>query len=355
MVDFMKKLWAIISLIFFSASALADPPIYGPLQAQNNLNDVDSASASLANIGGAPLASPTFTGTVTIPTIVVSGGTINGTTVGGSTPSTGAFTNLSSSGTVSGTGFSTYLASPPAIGSSTPSTGSFTALSATGTVTGIGLIGVQFFGASSATYTADPGTQAVIVVAMGGGGGGGGSATTAAGQSAVGGGGSSGSWGESYYTSGFNGVTVTAGGGPAGGAAGVAGGTGPTASFGSLLSCPGGVGGFAGSATSSAETIASSNVPAASCTNSGGTQLYTTKGSASKIGVVITPGTVSASSQGADCPWGTGGRGVNTEAGGGVAGGHCSGGGGANSLASSGSGETGGAGGGALVIVYEFN
>jgi hypothetical protein len=37
-------------------------------------------------------------------------------TVGATTPSTGAFTTLSASSTVSGTGFSNYLASPPAIG-----------------------------------------------------------------------------------------------------------------------------------------------------------------------------------------------------------------------------------------------
>ena len=42
-------------------------------------------------------------------------GALNGT-VGATTASTGAFTTLSASSTVSGTGFSTYLASPPAIG-----------------------------------------------------------------------------------------------------------------------------------------------------------------------------------------------------------------------------------------------
>ncbi|NBP68237.1 MAG: hypothetical protein EBU52_05790, partial [Cytophagia bacterium] len=59
---------------------------------------------------------------------------INGT-VGATTPSTGAFTTLSASSTVSGTGFSTYLASPPAIGGTTAAAGSFTTLSATGNVT----------------------------------------------------------------------------------------------------------------------------------------------------------------------------------------------------------------------------
>ena len=60
---------------------------------------------------------------------------INGVSIGASTASTGAFTTLSASSTVSGTGFSTYLASPPAIGGSTAAAGTFTALTATGTTT----------------------------------------------------------------------------------------------------------------------------------------------------------------------------------------------------------------------------
>jgi hypothetical protein len=50
---------------------------------------------------------------------------INGT-VGATTPNTGAFTSLSASSTVSGTGFSTYLASPPAIGTTAAAAGNFT-------------------------------------------------------------------------------------------------------------------------------------------------------------------------------------------------------------------------------------
>ena len=65
----------------------------------------------------------------------MTGGTINSTTIGATTPSTGAFTTLSASSTVSGAGFSTYLASPPAIGGTTPSTGAFTTLSSSGTAT----------------------------------------------------------------------------------------------------------------------------------------------------------------------------------------------------------------------------
>jgi len=63
--------------------------------------------------------------------VAITGGSIDGTTVGATTASTGAFTTLSASSTVSGTGFSTYLASPPAIGGTTASTGRFTTVTST--------------------------------------------------------------------------------------------------------------------------------------------------------------------------------------------------------------------------------
>jgi len=65
----------------------------------------------------------------------ITGGSINGTTVGATTASTGAFTTLSASSTVSGAGFSTYLASPPAIGGTVAAAGTFTTLSGTTSVT----------------------------------------------------------------------------------------------------------------------------------------------------------------------------------------------------------------------------
>ena len=62
--------------------------------------------------------------------------------VGTTTAAAGAFTTLSASSTVSGTGFSNYLASPPAIGGTAAAAGSFTTLSASSTlsVTGAGTI-----------------------------------------------------------------------------------------------------------------------------------------------------------------------------------------------------------------------
>lgn len=55
------------------------------------------------------LGAITFTGGI-------SGTTINSSTIGATTPSTGAFTTLAASGAVSGAGFTAYFASPPAIG-----------------------------------------------------------------------------------------------------------------------------------------------------------------------------------------------------------------------------------------------
>ena len=72
--------------------------------------------------------------------------TLDGVNIGATTAGTGAFTTLSASSTVSGTGFSTYLASPPAIGGTSAAAGAFTTLSASSTVSGTGF----------STYLASP-------------------------------------------------------------------------------------------------------------------------------------------------------------------------------------------------------
>jgi len=69
--------------------------------------------------------------------VAITGGSITGATfnngaIGGTTASSGAFTTLSASSTVSGTGFSTYLASPPAIGGTAAAAGTFTTITGTG-------------------------------------------------------------------------------------------------------------------------------------------------------------------------------------------------------------------------------
>jgi hypothetical protein len=95
-------------------SAASVPAAGSTTQVQYNNAGAFAGSANL-----------TFNGT----TLTAAGlsGPHNGT-VGATTPSTGAFTTLSASSTVSGTGFSTYLASPPAIGGTAAAAGTFTTI-----------------------------------------------------------------------------------------------------------------------------------------------------------------------------------------------------------------------------------
>lgn len=58
--------------------------------------------------------------------------------IGNISPNTGAFTNLTASGTLNGTGFTGWAASPPPFGATTPNSGAFTTLSASGMLSGSG-------------------------------------------------------------------------------------------------------------------------------------------------------------------------------------------------------------------------
>jgi hypothetical protein len=94
--------------------------------------------------------------------------TLDGVNIGATTPGTGAFTTLSASSTVSGTGFSTYLASPPAIGGTAAAAGSFTTLAASSTVSGTGFStylasppAIGGTAAAAGTFTALSGTTSV--------------------------------------------------------------------------------------------------------------------------------------------------------------------------------------------------
>jgi hypothetical protein len=76
-----------------------------------------------------------ISGTIVSSDVDINGGTIDGTTIGAATPSTGAFTTLAASSTVSGAGFTARFATPGPIGNTSASTGNFTTLGATGNVT----------------------------------------------------------------------------------------------------------------------------------------------------------------------------------------------------------------------------
>lgn len=295
------------------------------------------AGASIDN----PLVITRSTGVVTMP---------DGITNSPISGSTGSFTTLAASSTVSGTGFSNYLASPPCIGCTTANAGSFTNLTANGTITGIPgrLLNVQVF-SSSGTYTPTTGTNSVVVEVLGGGGGGGGVAATSTGQMAAGAGGGSGSYSKGRITSGFSGVTVTVGGTGTGGTAGNnAGGSGGTSSFGTLIVCGGG-GGGGGMAAQSAFVV--------SAPGSGGT--VTTAGniisSSGQVGGSGFPATSSNAAGGAGAPSALGGNVAVTVNGGAgnSAASKGAGGGGASAIAS-GAAAAGGNGGAGLVIVWEY-
>ncbi len=128
-----------------------------------------------------------------------------------------------------------------------------------GALTAGRLINVQTF-SSSGTYLSSPGTASIIIEACGGGGSGGGTAATGASQGAAASGGGAGSYAIGRFTSGFTGgLTVTIGAGGAAPAAGNNNGNnGGTTSVGSLVTCPGGLGGV-GAAATGTDTIISPN------------------------------------------------------------------------------------------------
>jgi hypothetical protein len=114
--------------------------VTGIVAVANGGTNASTASGARTSLGLGTIA------TQDASAVAITGGSVNGTTVGATTASTGAFTTLSASSTVSGTGFSTYLASPPAIGGTAAAAGAFTTLSASSTVSGTGF----------STYLASP-------------------------------------------------------------------------------------------------------------------------------------------------------------------------------------------------------
>ena len=91
-----------------------------------------------AKVGSDVIA--TLTAGQTVTTKTMTGGSLNSCPIGASSASTGAFTTLDASSTVSGLGFSTYLSNPPAIGGGgIPAAGTFTALVANTSLSGTGV------------------------------------------------------------------------------------------------------------------------------------------------------------------------------------------------------------------------
>ena len=108
--------------------------------------EFDAISTAIAT--KSDTASPTFTGTVTIPTVDINAGAIDGTAIGDSSAAAGTFTNLTASGTVNFNGATISnlgtittanldggTIDNAVIGGSTAAAGSFTTLAASSSLT----------------------------------------------------------------------------------------------------------------------------------------------------------------------------------------------------------------------------
>jgi hypothetical protein len=109
-------------------------------------NTTQIASCAYVATSYAPLASPTFSGTISGFAAINLGGaasfaSIQSTPIGTTAAAAGNFTTLTNSGTftvngaISGPGITAMFASPSSIGFTTPASGAFTTISATGTIT----------------------------------------------------------------------------------------------------------------------------------------------------------------------------------------------------------------------------
>lgn len=292
--------------------------------------------------------------------------------IGSSVASTGSFTTLAASGTVSGAGFTTLL-SPYAKLASPALTGTPTAPTAAGSTntsqiattamvqaaisagaTNGRLIGVQVF-TSSGTYTPTTGTNSVVVEVQAPGGGTGGVAATAAGTISASTGSGSGAYAKVRFTTGFSGVTVTIGApGTAGTAGANAGGTGGTTSFGALISCPGGAPSLGGPATSTTGGMVPGAAKTSNPTISGGTTIESVAGGGTSPSFLLT--TAQAfSSPGANSMLGVGGTQANTVGQPAASGTGYGAGAAAPINGNSASAQAGAAGQPAIVIVYEYS
>ena len=343
----------------------------GPTINNPVINGIVSGSAQFATTGTA-----TFGGITATP---ISGSTGSFTTLAASGVISGAgFTTLLGPYLLSATAASTYLAITTAastyatIAQATTalaatggtitgvpvsgSTGSFTTLAVSGTITGVTgrLLNVQVFTASG-TYTPTTGTNSVIVEVQAASGGAAGVLATGATQSAAGSGAGSGAYAKVRFTSGFSGATVTIGAAGAAGGSGTAGGNAAATSFGALVSCPGGNAGGLGALVSATGGSVVGAAATSAPTISGGTTIVSVAGAGTGPSqVLLASGGQAIASSGADSILGTGGAltGVTTSAP--VAGnGYGAGPSGGINTASS-AAQVGLAGRPGIVIVYEY-
>lgn len=377
----MKKLLSGLVLAAFSlwasATTLNPVQLLNPAGSSSGQAIVSTGASTapgwgnvpIANVtGGAPLASPSFTGTVSITNTSGNSLSVNGT---GNTTSGAQFFLQGNGATTPNKYLRAFNGQLQCVNSAnsvvictlddtgnltltggiTAGPASFTTLTANGVITGVPgrLLNVQVITASG-TYTPTAGTNRAIVEGVGGGGAGGGAPATGAAQASIGGGGSAGAFGRIYIGSGLSSQTVTIGAGGTAGAAGASGNTGGTTSFGTLMSLPGGPGGATSGPTPGPAIAVSSSQSAAP--SGSGTFLYSSKGMYATIGVIASATSI-ASGTGANSPYGAGGPNAASTGSGSTGSGFGSGGGGAGALASQ-SAQVGAVGQPGVIIVYEY-
>jgi hypothetical protein len=220
----------------------------------------------------APIANPTFTGTVTAPDVSVT----NVATASKLRATSTSSAITSNAGIIVGDFNAMHMGiSTGAINAQLDDTSASTlqlqntggdtvigAVTATTTIYGTfipprGYMLVQrliYTNTSAFDKSAYPWLRAIKIICVGGGGGGGGAGTTGAGQNAIGSAGSGAAYAETFITEAAiaalaASVTLTIGAGGVAGAAGAAGGVGGDTSFGSTCIAKGGLGGIAGLGT----------------------------------------------------------------------------------------------------------
>jgi len=100
----------------------------------NNLNIASQTVTGLVTNADIVIT-PNGTGSVAMTKVNIDGGSIDGTTIGSASASTGSFTDLTGNGTISITGTTTGSMNNVAIGASTQASGKFTTVESTGDIT----------------------------------------------------------------------------------------------------------------------------------------------------------------------------------------------------------------------------
>ncbi|WP_250538167.1 MULTISPECIES: hypothetical protein [unclassified Caballeronia] len=208
------------------------------------------------------------------------------------------------------------------------------------------LLRVTSYTGGTFTWNKGAGTTAIRVRVQGPGGSGGGAPATGSGQVSIGSGGSSGSYGEGFFTTFPSSVTVTAPVGPSG-TVGAVGTNGSTASFGALISAPGGLGGSKAGPSAPPFAPTGAGVPGPST----GGNIINTVGNGGGVALPISTGVIGPALGGSAV---LGGGGVASTGGAGQPATGYGGGGGGTWIGPSVAAVAGGKGGDAIIIVEEF-